>query len=229
MNERAIIGGNAPPDPIDTALAPFGDAIAEAENWLDGSPVENEGQMKAVDGLLKHIKAAHKAVSDAEDSEAKPIYDQWKAAKARYAPTLADLDRIKKGLVSIVDAFKRQLAAEKDEAERKAREAALAAEEEFRRLHQEANAGDIEAQRAAAAAEKAAEDSAKAAARAAKDGVKGLRTVKRYRIDDHRAALHWIARLDREAVTAFVEEYVRRNHDVRPIDGVTTWTDREAF
>ena len=41
---------NNPPDPIDEALAPFGDVISEAENWLDGSPVENEAQMKAEQG-----------------------------------------------------------------------------------------------------------------------------------------------------------------------------------
>ena len=40
---------NGPPDPIDEALAPFGDTITEAEGWLDGTAVETEGQMKAVD------------------------------------------------------------------------------------------------------------------------------------------------------------------------------------
>ena len=28
---------NNPPDPIDEALAPYGDAIEEAQNWLDGN------------------------------------------------------------------------------------------------------------------------------------------------------------------------------------------------
>ena len=63
---------NNPPDPIDEALAPFGDFISEAENWLDGAAVENEGQMKAVDDLTKQLKAAKKAVEAAEESEAKP-------------------------------------------------------------------------------------------------------------------------------------------------------------
>ena len=56
---------NNPPDPIDEALAPFGDTITEAEAWLDGSAVETEGQMKAVDALIKEIKAAKKAVEAA--------------------------------------------------------------------------------------------------------------------------------------------------------------------
>lgn len=226
---RGEIGDNRPPDPIDEALAPYGDTISEAENWLDGTPVENEGQMKAVDALLKDIKAAKKAVSAAEESEAKPIYDQWKAAKARYAPTITDLDRIAKGLVSILDTFKRKLAAEKAEAERKARAEAERKMREAQEAARQAAAGDIEAQRAAAAAEEEAEAAAKAAQAASKDTVKGMRTVTKYEVTDHRAALHWIAKNDREAITAFVDEYVRKNHRDKVIDGVRVWQKKEAF
>lgn len=220
---------NNPPDPIDEALAPFGDVISEAENWLDGSPVENEAQMKAVDKLLSGIKDAHKAVSAAEESEAKPIYDQWKSAKARFAPTLTDLDRMKKGLVAIVDAFKRKLAAEKAEAERKARaeaEKAMRAAEEASRAAAE---GDIASQREAAAAVEEAQRAADAARLASKDTVKGLRTVHRYEITDHKAALNDIAKNDREAVTAFIEAYVAKNFKERVIAGVRAWTEKEAF
>lgn len=38
---------NNPPDPIDEALAPFGDFISEAENWLDGTAVENESPLRS--------------------------------------------------------------------------------------------------------------------------------------------------------------------------------------
>lgn len=220
---------NNPPDPIDEALAPFGDVISEAENWLDGLAVENEAQMKAVDKLLSGVKEAHKAVSAAEESEAKPIYDQWKSAKARFAPTLTDLDRIKKGLVSIVDAFKRKLAAEKAEAERKARaeaEKAMRAAEDAARVAKE---GDITSQREAAAAMEEALRATDAARSASKDTVKGLRTVHHYEITDHRAALNDIAKNDRDAVTAFIEAYVAKNFKERVIAGVRAWTEKEAF
>jgi uncharacterized protein YhaN len=121
---------NNPPDPIDEAMAPFDDDRAEAEGWLDGKPVETEGQMKAVDALIKTMKAAKKAVETAEESAAKPIYDQWKAEKAKFAPTISDLDRIIKGLVAAVDGFKRKLAAQKAEAERKAQAEAARMEAE---------------------------------------------------------------------------------------------------
>lgn len=230
MNAPAKIGDNMPPDPIDDALGPFADIIAESENWLDGAPVENEIQMKEVDALLKGIKAAKKAVGDAEESEAKPIYDQWKAAKARFAPTITDLDRIAKGLVSIVDVFKRKLAAEKAEAERLARVEAERKLREFQEAHRAAAAGDIEAQRAAAAAEEAAKDAARAAALASKDTVKGMRTVTRYEITDHRALLNYIAKNHRDDVTAFIDEFAKNNHRSIPDgNGIRTWTDREAF
>jgi hypothetical protein len=230
MTEPAPIGHNMPPDPIDDALAPFGDYITEAEGWLDGSPVETEGQMKAVDALLAQIKAAHKAVDTAKEAEAKPLHDAWKASLARYKPTLDDLDRIKKGLVATVDAFKRRLAAEKAEAERKAREEAEAAAEALRKARAEANAADLEAQRAIAEAEREAEQARIAAAVAAKSAnVKGMVTRVFYEITDHRALLHWIAANDKAAMTAFIEEYARRNHSMTlPMGGLRVWQEKVA-
>lgn len=230
MNPRAVIGGNVPPDPLDEALAPFGDFITEAESWLDGKAVENEGQMKAVDALLKQIKAADKAVTEAREAEAKPLHDAWKSAIARYKPTQDDLGRIKNGLVAIVDSFKRKLAAEKAEAERKARAEAEEAARKAREAAMQADAANIEAQRAAAAAQAEAEEAQRRAALAAKDTVKGMRTVTRYEITDHRALLNWIARNDREAITAFIEEWARRNHkENQNAEGLRVWTEKEAF
>jgi hypothetical protein len=230
MNAPAKIGDNCPPDPIDEAIAPFSDAISEAENWLDGQPVESEDQMKAVDGLLKLVKAAKKAVSDAEESEAKPIYDQWKAAKARFAPTITDLERIAKGLVSIVDVFKRKLAAEKAEAARLAQEEMRRKAREAEAASRVANAGDIEAQRAMAV-KQAEFDAAKAAASAAaNDTVKGMRPVTKYEVTDHKALLNYIARNVREDVTAFIDEWARKHHKEFPnADGLRVWIEREAF
>ena len=226
----AMRGHNNPPDPLDEAIAPFGDAISEAENWLDGEPVQNEAQMKAVDALLRDVKAAKKAVAEAEESEAKPIYDQWKAAKARFAPTITDLDRIAKGLIAIVDTFKRKLAAEKAEAERKARAEAEARMRAAAEAARQADAGNIEAQRAAAQAQAEADEAVRLAALASKDTVKGLRQVTRYAVDDHKALLNWIARNRRDDLTAFVDEWAKRHHkDCAGADGLRVWLEKEAF
>ena len=229
MNAPARIGHNNSPDPLDDALAPYGDAIQEAQNWLDGATVEDEAQMKAVDSLLRDIKTAAKAVDAARDAEAKPLHDAWKAAIARFKPTQDDLERINRGLVSLVDAFKRRLAAEKAEAERKARAEAEAARRAAEEAARAADAANIEAQREAARLQAEAEAAQAELVAASRDKVKGLRTVTRFEITDHRAALHWIARQDREAITTFVDEYVRRHHKADRIDGVRVWTEKAAF
>jgi hypothetical protein len=224
----STIGHNQAPDPIDEALAPFGDALAEAENWMDGTPVESEAQMKAVDALIRDMKAAKKAVTTAEESEAKPYYDQWKAAKARYKPTLDDLDLRTKALVAVVDGFKRKLAAEKAEAERQARMEAARKMREAEEAARKSAEGDYEAQRAAMEAKQAADDAQKAVAAAAKDQVKGLRQTTMHEIEDYRAALHWIAANDKAAMTDFIVEYVRKNCAKADIAGVRVWQERVA-
>lgn len=232
MNERAVIGDNLAPDPIDEAVAPFSDFISEAENWLDGEPVTNEAQMKEVDGLLKQIKAAKSAVTAAEKSACLPLHDAWKNEKARWKPTLDDLDRMAKGLVSLVGDFKRELARRQEEERRKAEAEARRLREEAEAKAREAAAGDIEAQREAAAAMQEAKQ-AKQEARQV-EVTKGLRTVTLYEIDDHRALLHWVAKHDREAITAFLDEYARRNHKAQFADGIIPdgmriWQDKAAF
>ena len=230
MNAPAKIGHNQAPDPLDEALAPYGDYITEAETWLDGTPVETEAQMRAVDDLLKQIKAAERDVTGAQKSEAAPLHDAWKAALARYKPTITDLDRIKRGLIAAVDGFKRKLAAEKAEAERRAREEAEAKARAAHEAAMKASETDIEAQRAAALAKQEAEDAARIAKEAKRDGaVKGMVTRTFYEIEDHRALLHWIASHDKPALTAFIEEYARRNHSLGcKRDGLRVWQDKVA-
>lgn len=231
MNVQTPIGHNNPPDPLDEALAPYGDFISEAESWLDGEAVTTEDQMKAVDKIAKQIKAAKKDVTDAQKSESAPLHDAWKASLARFKPTIDDLDRMTKGLAALVDGFKRKLAEEKRAKERAAWEAAEKARKEAEVKAAAADTASIEEQREAEEARRAAQEAEKSAQAAKRDtgSIKGLRKVTRYEITDHRAALHWIAANDRDAMTAFIEEYVRRNHKAAQIDGVRVWQDQEAF
>lgn len=228
-NPRAAIGGNNPPDPIDEALAPHGDTIDEAQNWLDGEAIENEDQLKETDKLLKGLKAALKDVNAARDATTKPLHEVWKTEVARWKPTQEDLDRMIKGLIAAQDPFKKKLAAQKEEERRAAWNAAEAARIEAEKAALAANASDIEAQREAAEKAAQAQAAKEAASAKQKDTVKGMRTVHKHRIDDHRAALHWIIKNDRDAVTAFIEAYVAKNHREAQIDGVTSWQEKEAF
>jgi len=225
----STIGHNNPPDPIDTALAPFGDAIEEAQNWLDGQPIENEEQLRATDELLKTIKTAIKELNAARDEATKPLHEAWKAEIARWKPTQDDLERISKGIVAAQDPFKRALAAKKEAEKRAAWEAAEKARKAAEEAALSAKASDIEAQRDAAEKAALAQRAAEEASAKQKDKVKGMRTVHLYEIEDHRAALHWIVQNDREAMTAFIEAYVAKNHKDAEIAGVRRWTEKEAF
>jgi hypothetical protein len=225
----STIGHNNPPDPIDTALAPFGDAIEEAQNWLDGQPIENEEQLRATDELLKTIKTAIKELNTARDEATKPLHEAWKAEIARWKPTQDDLERISKGIVAAQGPFKRALAAKKEAEKRAAWEAAEKARKAAEEAALSAKASDIEAQRDAAEKAALAQRAAEEASAKQKDKVKGMRTVHLYEIEDHRAALHWIAQNDREAMTAFIEAYVAKNHKDAEIAGVRRWTEKEAF
>jgi len=229
MNAPAQIGHNAPPDPIDEALAPYGDAIEEAENWLDGTPVEDEAQMKAVDAIIKEMRSAKSDLAKAKKSATAPLHDAWKSEIARWKPTEDDIERRLKGLAAVVDPFKRQLAEKKEAAKRAAYEEARRKEREAEEAARNADASNYEAQVEADRKAHEAMEAKKAASAANKDTVKGLRTVTRYEIEDHRAALHWIAANDRDAMTAFIDEYVRRNHKAASINGVKVWQDKEAY
>ncbi|WP_422049887.1 hypothetical protein [Shimia sp.] len=220
---------NNPPDPIDEALAPYSDAIEEAQNWLDGEPVQTEDQMKAVDALLKQIRTAGTDLAKAEKSETAPLHDAWKAEKARWKPTIDDIARIKTGLTALVGDFKKELAAKKEEEKRATYTEAQRLEREAQEKAASAVDGDLESQREADAAKEQAMQAQKNASAANKDTVKGMRTVQKHEITDHKAALHWIARNDRDAVTAFIDGYVAKNFKTAPIDGVKTWSEKEAY
>lgn len=211
MSDLAPLGHNLPPSPIDDAMVPFDAAREMAEMWLDGQPVINEGQMKEVDGLIKDMKAARKAVDEARDVETKPLHEAWKGAIALWKPTQDDLDRIVKGLVGLVDGFKRKLAAEKEatrlQAEAEAWEKTRAAREATRL----ADATDIEATRAAAQAMEDAEAAQRAAMAAGKDTVKGLRTYTDYVVLDGGELAAWVWQNDRTALEAWLAEYATKH------------------
>ena len=223
------MGHNAPPDPLDEALAPFGETISEAENWLDGTPVADEAQMTAVDALIAAMKAAKKAVETAKEEEYRPHKAACDGVVSKYAPTLKDVDRLVKGLVGLVDGFKRKLAAEKEAKRKEAERAAWEATRLAQEAAAKADATNIEAQRAADVAMVEAEI-AQAKANAAKaDTVKGLRKTWFHEVADLTAFLRWIYINDRDAMEAFAEEYARKHReDGVARDGMRAWSERVA-
>lgn len=229
MNVQPAIGHNNPPDPIETVMAEYDGVITEAQNWADGEPITDEAGMNAVDAVLKEFKTYKTALAKAGKERTDPLHKAWKAEVAAVKVYTDDADMIQSALVACVAPFKAKLAEEKKAAERAAWEAAEKARQEAEAKQAALNAADIEAQRELAEAKQAAIEAEKAAKATAKDAPKGMRTVTHHEITDMRDALLWIARNDKDAVSAFVTEYVRRNHKTANISGVRVWTTKEAF
>jgi hypothetical protein len=87
INERAVIGGNNPPlTPYEAHKANIDDLEAEAKNFLDGEPIANEAQAKAVSKLLDDARKARAAAEEQRKAEAKPFDDGKKAVQALWTP-----------------------------------------------------------------------------------------------------------------------------------------------
>jgi len=229
MNDLSPIGHNNPPSPIETTIAPFSDAIEEAQNWLDGERVENEDQMNAVDAILKDVRSAGTALAAAQKEATAPLHDAWKAEIALWKPAADDLEAMKKGLAALVGDFKKKLAAEKEAARQAAWAESQRLEREARQAAETADAANIEEQREAAAKMAEAQAAKQAASAAQKDTVKGLRTVTHHNVEDMRGLVNWIATNDKPAMASFADEYARKNHSNIPDAIVRTWTTKEAY
>lgn len=222
---------NNPPDPIDEICAAHESVRIEAENWLNGETVvDSEAVMATVDRLRADARQWRLDLERGQKSATAPLYDAYKAEGDRWKPTIEDAKRIEAGLVSLVDGFKRKLAAQKEAERRAAWEAAQAAQREAEEAARKAAADNIEAQREAEAARQAALDAEKAALAKQKDTVKGMRAVTRYEVTDYRGLINWIAKNDRDAMIGFVDEWARRNHkQQRNADGLRVWDEKEAY
>lgn len=226
----APAGHNNPPSPIDEITGQYEKSREEAANYLDGDVVETEGQMNAVDELRKAMRDWRLNLEKGQKSAAKPLYDAYKAELDRWKPEIEDAKRHEQCLVAAVDAFKRKLAEKKRAEEKAAWEAAEKARREADAKARAAAETDLEAQREAAAAKQAAIDAEKAAQEAKRGQVKGLRKVTRYEVTDYKALLHWLAVNRRDDLTAFMDEWARKNHKPDPrADGLNVWQDEEAF
>lgn len=224
------MGGNFPPNPIDDITSAYADTIEECGNWLDGEFVENEEQMKAVDALSKTMKEAKKDLTAAEEEEKEPLHKAWKDKIAEYKPTLDDFTRIIAGLAAAQTPYKNKLAAEKEEAKRKAYAEARAKEAEAADLKAQAGATDIDAQRKVAQANQAALDAKKTAQTANKDKVTGLRTYKTATVTDYAAFFKWMQANDKPLVLSWLDDQATKqmNAGHAEIGGVNILIKRKA-
>ncbi len=232
-NPRAVAGDNNPPadDPIDAALAPWADDLAEIENWIDGEPIETVEQMEAVDALIKSIKTIRSKVNEARLDATRPLKAVWDAENERWKPTTEDLDRQQKCLVNLVAPIKKRLHDEAEAEKRRKWEEANQArrEAEAAAAAAAAEGSNIDAEREAAAMAEAAKQADTEARKASKTKQKGTRTVHHHKVESGQAVINWIIENDRGAMQAFIAGYVSKATVTTDIAGVKRWTTQEAF
>lgn len=197
-------------DPLDDICARFEDIRIEAENWADGTPVQDEQQMLAVDAIRKGAREWRLALEVGQKTATAPLHEVYKKELARWKPTLEDAARLEKCLVGLVDKFKQNLAAEKEAARKEAERAAWEATRKAQEAARAADTTNIEAQREAAQAAADAEAAQVAAAAAAKDTVKGLRTVTETVVVDAVALARWLWANDRDALLEWQADRARK-------------------
>lgn len=239
-NERAVIGGNNPPSPLDELVSKVELVREQGQQWLDGEPVETEEIAQGVTTLLGEVRKAVNEVEAAHKVEKEPWLEGGRKVDAKKKHLLGVLDLVadacKSALLPYQQAKEAAKAKAEAEARAKAEAARIAAEEALK-----AASADNLAEREAAI--KVAEEAAKAKAIAdkmAKQSVTtkgrtgravGLKTTYDAEISDLKAAAsyYWkqgILDIFRDAVLAQAKRDVRAGK--RDIPGITITEKQEV-
>ncbi len=221
--------------PFDEVVLEIDDLYAEAANWADGKPIENQDQCDALDVLDKALLDAGKRLDELRVAEKKPLDEQVQAIQDRYNPYVQP----KKGRVDVARSCLNPLRAAWKDAERrrketearKAREEAEAARVEAERLMRE-SAGNLIAREEAEhmlSGAQIAERDAKKATKAAETGL-GLRTSYDVAVTDLNEAVKHFWKTNRGSfetlVQSLADDDVRRGS--RSIPGITITEVRKA-
>jgi hypothetical protein len=233
VTDRLAIGGNNPPRHEAFAMA-LDDVRLEAGSFLDGAPIETQGQADAIGIIVTRAKQIKKDADAARKEDKEPHLEAGRKVDADYRPVLETADDIisagQKPLATWLQALEAKQRAEADEAREKALAALQAAVEA-----QRAAEGDVNATEAARDLQKQADQALKESKRAdkAKPNVAGenraigLRSYKVATVTDRRALLEYVMRHDPEPLTNFLAEYAQRALPMQ-LPGVTVNTERKA-
>jgi hypothetical protein len=238
MNAPAAIGHNQPPDPCVGFSLHLDDLEEQAKAWLDGSGIQTEAQAEDVARLLDMVRKASNDADEARKAEKRPHDEAAKAVQARWKPILDKADLIAK-------TAKNALAPYLIKRDEEQRAAALAEQEEARRLSEaaaqtaaSANADSLADQSAVEQARNAAHEAAQRAARLdkakaqAKGGERavGLRPSYRAEITDATAFARWVWANRRGEMLTFLELVADREcrGGDKHIPGLIVHTERKA-
>lgn len=225
---------NATPD-IAFSMA-VDDLYAEAANFVDGAPVETQGQADALAKIITDAKAIRKDADAARKVEKQPHDDAGKAVQAKWVPVLTKADdviaAVQKPLTAWLQAQEveqQRIAAEaRAEADRLAAEAVAAARTSG---SLESLTATRELQDAAVKAGKRAKFTEKAKTHVQGGGrAIGLRTYWEASLTDSAAALKWARETHPEQLREFLRELAGKavNAGAREIPGFTIDQQRKV-
>lgn len=175
-NPRAIIGGNAPPTPIDDAR----DVYRSVAHFLADMPTIQDAS--AASRANEHLAAAKGmliVLGITRDAECDPLYSEWKTAREKWAPSIKSISDVKDEISLRLGAFmrieeaKRKVeAAEAKRIAEAAEQAARDAEQAEAEARENASVGEFVDVVAASETADAAFDEFQSAARNAKQAEK---------------------------------------------------------
>jgi hypothetical protein len=172
------------------------DLYDEAENWLDGEPLETKKQHDTLIELIRQLRAARTAADEARKEEAKPFDEGKKAIQAKYNPFIQPqkgmVDRAIASAKTVLEPYLlEQTRIKRENDERLAAEAAQAMTEA--KALMKSSAGDLAAREEAEQRLEDATEAEKIAKRAIKQNVaKGSTSRWDVELVDRTEAARWL-------------------------------------
>lgn len=229
------IGHNNPPPEVAFSLS-IDDLYEEAKNFIDGTPIDTQGQADAIGVIVSTLKKIRKDADAARAEEKRPHDEAAKAVQSKWKPLLDKADRAVTAAQKPLTDYLLRLERERQaEAQRLAEEARKADEQAQAAMQNIASLDDAErAEELAKEADKlvkAAKRTDKAKSHVAgMDRAIGLRTYWTATVTDYRALLRYMKEARPDDLKAMLRDYadaqVRAN--VRHLPGVLIEQERKV-
>jgi hypothetical protein len=218
--------------PFEEIVFEIDELYAEAANWADGTPIENQEQCDALDALDKALLAADKKREALRKAEVKPLDDAKKVIQAQHKPVEAKVARARDVLNGPRSEWKAKIEAEK---RARAEQATRDAEEERAKAlaAMQSSSGDLEARERAEEQLELAKEAEAFAKREQKraDTGNGLRTYHRAELTDLRTAIGHYWKAQPHAFEALVNDLAAKDVRAgkREIPGFNIITEQRAI
>tara|TARA_R110000822_G_scaffold281251_1_gene402948 strand:+ start:4796 stop:5557 length:762 start_codon:yes stop_codon:yes gene_type:complete len=214
--------------PSDAEMKVAVDSIyEEAKNWLDGADVETEEQGEEIAKLLQITRDAFKQYDGFRKAEKAPLDEAVALVQGRYNPLLRRLTSVIDGCRSVLGTWQAKKAAELEAEQRRLREEADAAEAEAQKAFATSGVGDLDRREAAEAAADRAKIADMVARKQAKEtaAVKGfgkaigMRRRRVTEVEDYQVFARYAWREHRAQMEVFLENLASNIAAGTPIDG----------